>query len=336
MIVSDRRRIIEWVTPRLNLPSSTTLIPMFMEGETIPRIIHQTFATKDLHPLIEKNVAQIRSSNPNWEYRFYTDQDVVNFVRVEYGDRILEYFNRINPMYGPARADLFRYLLMYKIGGVYQTSRVQPQGHLMRFCRQGIATCSHNGRRTAKGRFIKAGGIHPELRQIKGGEYQNWHIIVAPGHPFLRAVISNVLRNIDIYYPFHGVGKLGVLNLTGPVSYTLAIHPLLGFHKHRFVRSTTELGLDYTIFSGSWRSRNSHLSLFKRHYTQLKQPIVEIGPLKKLINALYIYLNFDFGLAYYFLRNYEKSLSFVHHAYEQGYALPWLKERLQELGWADW
>lgn len=36
-----------------------------------------------------------------------------------YGQRIWEYYLRINKKYGAARADLLRYLVLYALGGVY-------------------------------------------------------------------------------------------------------------------------------------------------------------------------------------------------------------------------
>ena len=42
-----------------------------------------------------------------------------NYIRREYGESILSCYLRIDPVYGAARADLFRYLLLYRTGGVY-------------------------------------------------------------------------------------------------------------------------------------------------------------------------------------------------------------------------
>ena len=85
----------------------------------IPRIIHQTHRTSDLHPELKDNVRILRERNPNYEYRFYGDKDIEAFIRENYPEEILTTYRMINPEYGPAKADYFRYLLMYKVGGVY-------------------------------------------------------------------------------------------------------------------------------------------------------------------------------------------------------------------------
>lgn len=40
-------------------------------------------------------------------------------------------------------------------------------------------------------------GLHPDLAHMAEGELQQWRVIAAPGHPFLRAVIKSDLSNID-------------------------------------------------------------------------------------------------------------------------------------------
>jgi len=82
----------------------------------IPRIIHQTWkdsaVPKKWHPFIKA----VKEMNPTWEYRLWTDNDNDEFVAEEFPDfvDIFRDFSR-NIM----RADVIRYLIMYKIGGVY-------------------------------------------------------------------------------------------------------------------------------------------------------------------------------------------------------------------------
>ena len=82
----------------------------------IPRIIHQTWkdsaVPKKWHPFIKA----VKEMNPTWEYRLWTDNDNDEFVAEEFPDfvDIFRGFSR-NIM----RADVIRYLIMYKIGGVY-------------------------------------------------------------------------------------------------------------------------------------------------------------------------------------------------------------------------
>ena len=105
--------------PPLNRPAKRSRMPEFAQGSTIPRIIHQTFYERTLSPELQANVDRLRALNPGWEYRFYDDADIAAFIRENYPPLIWAYYQRIDSRYGAARADLFRYLLMYKVGGVY-------------------------------------------------------------------------------------------------------------------------------------------------------------------------------------------------------------------------
>ena len=261
----------------------SSLVPLFSEGPSIPKIIHQTFPVDKLPDELEKNVARMRSANLDWDYRFYSDDDIVRFIREAYGAEILAYYERINPKYGAARADLFRYLLMYKFGGVYLDIKSSPEiplDDIILTTDRYLLSRWDNG----IGQLHEGWGLHPELRHVARGEFQQWFIVAAPGHPFLRAVILDVLRNIDCYSPFlHGTGLLGVIRVTGPIAYTLAIHSQLHLHPHRFADSCYELGFAYSIF-GTGKT-NAHKTLFKHNYTQLNEPIVRIGAFRKIADS---------------------------------------------------
>src|SRR5690606_8039351 len=72
-----------------------------------------------LPPELNDNMAHLRALNPGWELRFYDDDAVEAFIARHYGAKVLAIYHRINPNYGAVRADLFRYLLIYREGGVY-------------------------------------------------------------------------------------------------------------------------------------------------------------------------------------------------------------------------
>lgn len=221
--------------------------------------------------------------NREWEYRFYDDEDIVDFIKNNYDPQIINYFNRINPVYGAAKADLFRYLLMYKCGGVYidiKSSLRKPLDEVLEEDDRYLLS----GWKDNETSQFDGWGVHSDVNKFTYEEYQQWHIVAAPGHPFLKAVIENVLRNIDNYDPgLHGVGKPGVLIVTGPVAYTLSIAPLLHLYRHRFVYSKSDLGFEYSIFSAS----DGHNALFKTHYSDLRESIIKIEGAKKILVLIF-------------------------------------------------
>jgi len=276
------------LVPQLNHPPSRTLVPEFEIGTRIPRIIHQigmrpAFQDRKLPPLLQANVDQLRAMNPGWDYRFYDDDDIASFIRQHYPPRVWNLYRRINSRYGAARADLFRYLLMYKVGGVYldiKSSTTRPLDEVLRPDDRFVVSQWH----TADGQYAFWGEPH-DLRHVPGGEYQQWHIVSAPGHPFLKAVIEQVLSNIAKYDPYlHETGKFGVLRLTGPTAFTAAVARILAQHPHRFVKGHDQLGFDYNVYS---RAAQTHVQAFKSHYTLQTASIVRLGLLKRPLSQLY-------------------------------------------------
>jgi autotransporter strand-loop-strand O-heptosyltransferase len=181
----------------------------------IPKIIHQTFRTKDIPKEIKSSIDELRAMNPDYEYRFYDDNDCLDFIKNNYDEETLTLYKSINSKYGSAKSDFFRYLIMYKLGGVYldlKSSTTKPLNQTI----------------LPNDEFLLTHWEGRDWRDILNyyhGEFQNWHIICAPNHPFLEKTIELVKQNIKNY---NGeTGKNAVLNLTGPIAYSKAILSVL-------------------------------------------------------------------------------------------------------------
>lgn len=254
------------------MSKSRLTVPIMTAGTTIPRILHQTYHSAILPDELARNVAYLKSQNPGWEHILYDDADIEQFIATEYGPEILAVFNSISPYYGAARADLFRYLLLYKRGGVYldiKSGLVRPLDDFLLPDEQFLLSQwnTNNGR----DKF----GKHKEI-SMPGGELQQWQIIAVSGHPFLYAVLKKVLDAITSYNPWkHGTGGNGVYRVTGPVAYTLAIEPLLKKYRHR-IGLDTDFGLIYLAIEGD------HRQLFKGHYLMRTDPVVRQHGLSRL------------------------------------------------------
>lgn len=275
----------ELLVPALNRPPAVPKIAPLPEGPGIPRIIHQTFYLRDLPLELAQNVAHIKALNPAWEYRFYDDDDIVAFIGAHYPPVVLAGYLRISPKYGAARADLFRYLLMYKVGGVYldiKTVPTRPLDTVLLDTDRYVLSYWQNEGAT------ESWGMHHEIRDIAGGEFQQWYIICAPGHPALKAAIESVLANIDNYIPsLHGVGKKGVLRVTGPIAYTRAVFDHLPGTAHRMVDSSKDLGLQYNLYA-----KQAHQTAFKSHYSLQTAPVVMLGFRKRQLTHVYAVLQY--------------------------------------------
>lgn len=92
------------------------LVPEKALGKEISRHIFQTYRAKiGLPHEIEQNIEHIKRLNPEYEYHLFDDEDIKAFILEHYGEVIWGYYQRIAPIYGAARADFFRYLLVYQL-----------------------------------------------------------------------------------------------------------------------------------------------------------------------------------------------------------------------------
>lgn len=261
----------------------SNLVPELADGKSIPRIVHQVYFTSPPGappPEIRSSIQRICELNPEWSHHLYDQTDMEQFIERHYGQRMLQLFARIEPLYGAARADLFRYLLLYKLGGVYldvKSSMTRPLREVIRPDDRYLLSYWRN----APGEPFEAWGLYPELAASARGEFQQWFIVSSAGHPFLRAVIHRVLENIICYNPaLDGTGWSGVMRTTGPIAYTLAILPQLQHHQHRIVDSLQELGLQYSIYADA----SAHQRLFASHYAERSEPIIRIGRADMLLS----------------------------------------------------
>lgn len=255
--------------------------PTFPREDRIPRLLHQTFRTRELRPELAASVDAMRRRNPGWEYRFYEDADVADYILQNYGSDFLAYFQALNPKYAAAKADLFRYLVMYRDGGVYldiKSHATRPLDEVLAPSDQFLLSHWPDD---GEGQH-SAWGLHAELRGVPGGEYQQWFIVAAPGHPFMKATIEAVLRNIRSYSPLtHSIGKPAVLRTTGPIAYTRAIAPIRTQHPHRVVDSQDDLGFQYSIYP-----EQTHEAALGAHYSEVGEALVGAGSATALAAAL--------------------------------------------------
>lgn len=269
----------------LNKGCHPFILPHVDSGNHIPKIIYQTYSSWDsMKPEWIENIDRICKLNPEWKYQFFDDREVEEFIFFEYGEEILKQYLAISPELGPARADLFRYLLLYKKGGVYLDIKTTLTKSLdIVLHPDDVFILSHWSNQLYQPK---------ELAYLNYQENIQWAILSAAGHPFLRQVLHYVLGNLQVYNPWlHGVGKRAVLRITGPYAYTCAIEPIKHKYPFRFVNVTNDLGIFYSLyeFKDEYKSNiqtNNHMS-DQNHYSKSKQLVVNRGFISLLYRKLF-------------------------------------------------
>lgn len=185
----------------------------------IPKIVHQTWKehiTPELYP--KKNVFQSSWKQKGWEHRFYTDDDVITFIKTHFPQEVLEAYNILIPT--AFKADLFRYCVLFIYGGVYADYDVLCESDL-----------DH--------------AIDPEVGFFVPVDIDRclWNGLIGsiPGHPFIAAAIEtvvNYVRNrytsVDIMNSLCHEGKVDYdtshedLHLSGPCLLGKVANQVLG------------------------------------------------------------------------------------------------------------
>lgn len=95
----------------------------------------------------------------------------IAFIKAHYDPGILDVYLRINPVYGAARADFFRYLLMFRVGGVYldiKSNASQALDRLFHASDRYILAWWPN----QPGENFEGWGVHPELAGTRGVSFR--------------------------------------------------------------------------------------------------------------------------------------------------------------------
>jgi len=157
------------------------------KSQMIPRIIHQTWREKitpDTYPNLYRIQNMWKSSG--WSYRFYTDETARQYIIDNFPRHFLEAYDALIP--GAYKADLFRYMLLMKDGGIYADMDVLLDVSLDSFITPTMSF------------FVPRDAV----AAYADGEYCLWNGIIgaAPGHPIvIRAVerlVNLILNRADL------------------------------------------------------------------------------------------------------------------------------------------
>jgi inositol phosphorylceramide mannosyltransferase catalytic subunit len=204
------------------MPSQT---PQSPSATPIPKRIIQTARYRDLTLKQRAFVANVRLLNPDFEWRFFDDGDVEQFIDSEFPEHRRTFDAFAFPI---QRYDFFRYLAVYRLGGFYLDLDI--------LLATGLASLRPLGCV-----FPFEGLTFSELLRSRGMDWEigNYAFGAAAGHPFLEAVINNCVRGqrdqawvrpMFIGVPLLSRAQHTVLYTTGPglLSRTLADNPALG------------------------------------------------------------------------------------------------------------
>ena len=234
-------------------------------NRAIPKRIIQTGKSVEQPLLNRAMIANLRLLNPDFEYVFFDDDQVIRFIREDF-PQYLELFKSFE--FPIQRFDFFRYLAVYRLGGFYFDLDVLLADGLSPLLDFGCVFP------------FEALTLSTYLREERGMDWElgNYGFGAAPGHPFLKAVIDACVQaqqdppSVDRM--LKGAPRLlraeyRVLNSTGPglVSRVLAENPDLAASVNvLFPEDVCDVDCwnrfgDFGVhlMKGSWRLKNDFL-----------------------------------------------------------------------------
>lgn len=181
----------------------------------IPRQIFQTHKSVSYllsKPNLTKAVASWRKHIHDFRYYFFTDVMCDAFMKEHYSGTIYDAYQRL-PL-AVMKADLWRYCVVYKYGGIYADVDTVCEQHPGLLIKDGAQLC-----------------LAPEP---DGPFFCQWVFAAPPGSPILKAVIDLSVKRIHAQTEFKGEDLVHFL--TGPALFTDAIDQYLsskGLHVYK-------------------------------------------------------------------------------------------------------
>ncbi len=164
----------------------------------IPLKIFQTWHSKDLPLNMKLCVESIKNENPEFEHYLFDDNDCREYIKNNFNLEVLNAFDRLIP--GAYKADLWRYCVLYKEGGIYLDIKYK--------CVNGFKLIAL----TEKEHFTNDWSKYTigENKGINEGIY-NALLVCLPKNEILKIAINKIVRHVK-----NGFKGINPLHPTGP------------------------------------------------------------------------------------------------------------------------
>lgn len=248
------------------------------DSPAIPKTIYRCYSTKKAMKKFDEVFRLTDERMPGFKQVYYDDEMIEDFIKNNYSDRIFKAYKSINPEYGAARADLFRYLVIYLYGGIYMDIKSGPS-HLIDddlfdmkgklIASKGVSGIPHFPKYHLKS-YINFSDDWGFVTGVNfGSEWQQYTFASPKGNVILKKIIQQVVSNIEAGMKQKNVyrkGNISVVAMTGPITFSIIIEK----YKHEY---SDHLHL---INKGSLGGRIDHSlidykSIMKdKHYSRLE------------------------------------------------------------------
>lgn len=226
-------------------------------GYNIPKIVWQTWKDNNIVPEVQNNINKMKKINPEYDFRLVTDIECDKFIKENFNNQIYQAYLNINPKYGAAKADFWRYCVLYINGGIYLDLDSFIEEKLSNIIKDrdealiSLEMWNFPVEKEWHSSFSDSDKIQKllEYDNEKINEYLNYFgetkqlaqniLIYRPNHPFLLDVINTVVSNINKWKQIEPNHKIEssiskTIHITGPSAYTYAIIKCIYENKRKY------------------------------------------------------------------------------------------------------
>lgn len=214
--------------------------------QKIPKNVYQTFKFNSFGKRHFQEITKFRELNKDLNFVFFDENAQDTWMAHNWPNtKIYQIYENLN--FGPARADIFRYCILFSLGGYYFD--------ISKGCSVSLASLHHQdseGLITFENNdvYIPPDKIITNILREPSKYIVQWGFGFIAGHPFLERVI----KNIEEDYPFYkdrefSNPKKAILMFTGPGQFTKSVRQELNKSSNI---NFTQAGIDFNdkgIFS---------------------------------------------------------------------------------------
>lgn len=187
----------------------------------IPKIIHQTWKTKELPVNFSKYSSTWKDLHPDWDYRLYDDNDCLEFVQKYFQEFLQTYMQLPTPV---MKADMFRYMIVYHYGGLYadiDAEALKPFDNLVDKNDKMIVGVEIDFDNLAFSEFNPLYKKYYKKHNIKK-QYVQYVFLSEPKNPVLSEILQHIKENLQ--NSSHTTSHENTFLLTGPAIFSHVVH----------------------------------------------------------------------------------------------------------------
>jgi len=216
----------------------------------IPNIVYQTWIDNKFGKSHAQSIKKFRSMNPDMEFRLFDTSELDIYMQKSYGCHPI--FNIYkNTKFGPMKADIFRYCILYEMGGFYVDIKSSLSKQISELCPADVD--GFIAFESSRLHLPPDDNCLAKIQHIDRYVVQ-WGMGFKKEHPILKEMIESICLNYDFYKGrvFENP-KDAILLYTGPGKFTQVVRNQIA---NNDLIKVYQAGIDFHGF-GNYEVRGS-------------------------------------------------------------------------------